>query len=322
MTRSGAAGAGDATMENGCVAAPAGMAVAEYSVTASAGAFTASGIAAIVSAEELRNLVATNFEDEDTDAGAADAGPAIAASGSGVGAVVVTPPPAPPTESRGLGAILWVLMGVGALLAVAGVVLLTSRKKPARKSRAPSERVSNPSAPRPRRDAAPIPAKELPRAKKPLGEAPPMQPVVAPQIPPPAAPQPFGAPAMPAAPAAKGAAYVQASRPLVKKCPVCNQRFTAENAFCPEHGTALVMIESQPVSSATMIAGSAHSGSATLCPRCGQPVDPGAQFCPRDGTPVLAAPAPPLPLVCPRCQRRFPDGTAFCGEDGSPLLRG
>jgi hypothetical protein len=322
MTRSGAAGAIDASMENGCVRAPAGMTVAEYNVTASAGPLSAAGVAAVVSAEELRNLVAANFEDEEADAGVQDAGPAVAPSGSGVGAVVVTPPPTPSAESHGLGAVLWILMGIGGLLAVAGVVLLTTRRKPARTSRAPSERLS---------ELQPMAPKELPRAKKPIGEAPPMQPVVAPPMQPPASSQqppmgvasPFGSPAAPPVAAhGKGAGYVQASRPLVKKCPVCNQRFTAENAFCPEHGTALVMIESQPVSHATMIAGTANAGSATLCPRCGQPVDPGAQFCPRDGTPVLAPPAPALPLVCPRCQRRFPEGTAFCGDDGSPLRRG
>ncbi len=316
MTRaSGTAPSADAVMESGCVRAPTGLTVGEFNVTATAGPLSASGIAAVVSAEELQNLVAANFEDETPDAGAADSGPAITPSGSGVGAVVVQAPPPPPAPGSSFGPLLWGLMALGGLLAIAGVALLAGRRKPARPSRAP-ERVAKPNAVATGKELSPV---------KRQAEPPPMLADVTAPI----ARSPAAEAAAPVI-APVGPAYVQAARPLVKRCPQCDQRFTFENAFCPEHGVALVSIEGMPVGNATAIAGSAGRGSASsVCARCGQPVEAGAQFCPRDGTPILAptppapsAPAAALPLVCPRCQRRFADGTTFCGEDGSPLARG
>lgn len=296
MVRSGGTpGASDAQMEDGCVRAPAGSGVAEYTVTATAGTFTATAIAAVVSAQELQSLVAAQFEDED--AGVPVVAPTAAASGTGVGAVVVQTPPPPPNTSRG-GSILWILIGLGAALAVAGVFLLTGKKpRPSRTSINP-DRPSDPSAgtARVRRHGEAMPVKELRSLPKPP----------APAAPPPAAEIP------PAAP-----------RPLVKRCPQCDARFTAEIAFCPEHGLALVAAETAvSPGNATVIAGSGGGPrtSGAICPRCSQPVEPGAQFCPRDGTPILG-PSPALPLLCPRCQRRFPDATAFCGDDGSALVR-
>ncbi len=298
---SGAGEAGEAVLENGCVRAPTGSPVGEYTVTASAGAFTDTAVAAVVSAEELQSLVAQQFEDED--AGTPALAPTTTASGAGVGAVVVRAPPPPPPPSRGTGPILWVLIGIGAALAVAGVALLGPKKKQPRPrtSGAPA-RPSDPSA-RSRHETAAMPVKEL----RPMRPAAPV-----------ARPEPVVVAAAPVAP--------PAPRPLVKRCPRCDSRFTAEIAFCPEHGTPLVPIEAGsagPDKSATQIAGSGGAArpSGTICPRCGQPVETGAQFCPRDGTPILGA-APQLPLMCPRCNRRFPEDTAFCGEDGSVLVRG
>ncbi|MGZ6125669.1 MAG: double zinc ribbon domain-containing protein, partial [Myxococcales bacterium] len=296
MTRSGGnPNAPDAVMENVCVRAPAGSTVGEYTVTATAGPLTATAIASVVSAEELQSLVAAQFEDED--AGVPALAPTAAASGTGVGAIVVQTPPPPPGTSRS-GSFLWILMGLGAALAVAGVLLLTGKKKkPARTSLNP-DRPSDPSAAssRVRRHSEAMPIKELRTPAKP--------------------PAPAAAPPSEANP-------LVAPRPLVKRCPQCNARFTAEIAFCPEHGTALVSDETPAAvpGHATVIAGSGGLPSSTaICPRCSQPVEPGAQFCPRDGTPILG-PSPALPLLCPRCRRRFQDGTAFCGEDGSALVR-
>ena len=295
MSRSGgSSSATDAVMENGCVRAPSGSSVGEYAVTASGGAFNATATAAVVSAEELQSLVAAHFEDED--AGVPLVAPIAAASGSGVGAVVVQPPPGPESPRRA-GTVLWVLIGLGAALAVAGVVLLGGKKKkPAGTSLAP-DRPSDPAGQRVRKQSEALPVKEL-RV--------PVRAVLAAAMPAPAV-------AIPAA----------SNRPLVKRCPRCDARFTAEIAFCPEHGQALVAVEAGPqVGNATVIAGSGGvRQSGAICPRCSQPVEPGAQFCPRDGTPILG-PSPPLPLVCPRCRRRFPEGTAFCGDDGGALSRG
>jgi hypothetical protein len=287
---SGTPGSADATLENGCVRAPAGSPVAEYAVTASAGGLTAHAVAAVVSAEELRSLIAQHIEDE----GPADAGLLLggAASGAGVGAVVVRAP-ATPTERGGAGLVVWLLVGCGLLLATGGVSLLLRRRDAApRSSRPPGDDVDAANASmRPRREAVPIPARELPVAK-------------------PAPPSLREAPAP--------AAAAPAPRPLVKRCPTCDTRFTAEMAFCPEHGTALVDVAAgtpaTPVATAPVAA-----VPAAICPACGRPVEGGARFCPHDGTPVGAD---ATPLVCPKCGKRYALGTAFCGEDGVSLSRG
>lgn len=278
----GPGGASEAVLENGCVRAPSASPVGEYTVTASAGSLTDTAIAAVVSSEELQSLVAQQFEDED--AGAPTLAPTSSASGAGLGGVIA-PVPSQPVSTHRTGPILGILIGLGVLLAIAGVALLAIPKKRGsrpRDSEAP-ERLSDPNA-RARHETVGMPVKEL-----------------------------RPAPAAPALP-----------RPLVKRCPQCDAGFTAEIAFCPEHGTPLVLINLDSVARQAGVTRPAGSTpvSGSICPKCSQPVEPGAQFCPRDATPMIQGSPPVLPLTCPRCQRKFPENTAFCGEDGSVLVRG
>jgi hypothetical protein len=284
MTRSGAAGGAEASMEGGCVRVPANSPRTEYAVTATAGGLSARAVAAVVSAEELHLLIAQQIEEEPSDAGVLAMG---TVSGAGVGAVVVNVETPASHGGEGSSLPLWLLLGGGVLLAAGAGVLLTRRRgavAPPRDSRSSLDDVSEPSsAPtRVRREAVPIPVRE--RAEAPVARPDPVPPTE--------------------------------PRPLVKRCPGCDARFTAEMAFCPEDGKSLVDVVAGPPAP---IAPAAAAPPAPPCPACGKPVEGGARFCPEDGT---ALGADPTPLSCPKCQKRYALGTLFCGEDGSALTNG
>jgi hypothetical protein len=77
-----------------------------------------------------------------------------------------------------------------------------------------------------------------------------------------------------------------------RRCPVCDLRFSHENAFCPEHGVALVALDASA---------------------------PGALAGPATGAPSARAVAEQTTLRCPRCGRGYGPGHVFCGEDGARL---
>ena len=289
ITRSsGGASGADAVMENGCVRSSPGSAEGEYTVAAAGGGFSDRAVAAVVSAAEMQSLLASHIE-EDDDAGALPT-TATSASGSGVGGIVVTVPTTQHANS-GVGWLIWVLLGCGVAVGLAGALVLLRRSK----SPVPTDETSSSSAPpapparqdpssqsgRQRRDAVPISAREL------AVEG--------------------GIPAKPAVPEA---------RPLTKECPKCHQRFPSEIAFCPEHGVSLVATETKaapPVAPAPAVG----VGAGRVCPRCGQSVPDAMSQCPRDGTPIGS---PSLPMMCPVCKKRFVTGTVFCGDDGTSLV--
>ncbi len=310
LTRgAGAATPRDAVMEDACVRAPPDSPPAVYAVTATAGALSARGEARVVSAEELRSLVAAHFEDEDPDAGAPSTGTATR-PGVGVGSGP-SPPSAPPAPSGQAPAspVAYVLLALAAVLLVAAVVILARRRKtvPRRRDAAGDFGEMN-SSMRIRRDAVPIPARELPIASGLTLPSSAVRPD-APTVPVPTPPR------------------------RMKRCPSCQKEFTHENAFCPEDGTLLVDsveganappptgLAAPPAVAAPRAAPASVSsaGPAPICPVCHQPVEGGVPFCPNDGTPVTRD---AMPLRCPTCQRRFALGTVFCGDDGTPLIPG
>jgi hypothetical protein len=105
----------------------------------------------------------------------------------------------------------------------------------------------------------------------------------------------------------------------LKRCPTCDQQFSWENAFCPEHGVVLVALDAvagepraptAPKSrgrsddlNRTRIAGSTD---ATQTPQA--PV----------ASPAASPPVSPT-LRCPICGKTYGPGNIFCGEDGSRL---
>lgn len=273
-------GAPDLAVSDGCVSAPASAGQGEYAVVATAGAFTERAVAAVVSADQLRTLLAAHIEDEDP--GPLPSASAGSASGAGVGAVVVQPGATNAVPPRATPVWLWALLGLGVTGALAAVVLLARRKGPARDTSSGGERESASSFGPPANGAN---NSNAPRASDPLGST---------------GPQSWGSSAPPPAPivAAPPVAPPPAPEPPKKRCPVCQQLFSHEIAFCPEHGTSLV---------------DEHGASA---PPSGPAPGPAAM-------PVAIAPAGPprgAELRCPKCGKTFERGTAFCGEDGSTLV--
>jgi hypothetical protein len=98
-----------------------------------------------------------------------------------------------------------------------------------------------------------------------------------------------------------------------KRCPVCHQRFGAENAFCPEHGVSLVDADAlaQP--------------KVVIDPRAAVPSIPAPPTLgnndPLEQTRIAASTATAtVPLRCPVCGRTYGAGNIFCGEDGTRLV--
>lgn len=289
---SGTPGNADATMDNGCVRAPVGSPVGEYTVTATVGTLSARAVAAVVSAEELRSLVAQHIEDEEPERSSSLR--TGTASGAGVGAVVLGPSQRNEDATGRWSVTVWLLVATGVLLTAGGIALLVHRRgtrKVSTVSLPANDAAARPSDPsmRSRREVVPIPVHE---AVPPTGST---EPVL----------------------------RTPEQRPLVKRCPRCDARFTAEMAFCPEHGIALVDVHAQPITShqGTSTAAGASSSTeptANRCPTCGRPVERGARFCPHDGT--LVEGSTPV-LICPKCNKRYEPGVVYCGEDGTALVR-
>jgi hypothetical protein len=126
-----------------------------------------------------------------------------------------------------------------------------------------------------------------------------------------AAVRPLAASAPPVASSA--AASVASAVPVKsKRCPVCNQRFSAENAFCPEHGVSLV--DADAAVSGKVVVDARAAVPSIPAPSTGSKNDPLAQ------THIAGSAATAtVTLRCPVCGRTYGPGNIFCGEDGSKL---
>lgn len=320
----GAAPAG----EGGCVTvAPSEPPGTEFSITASAATGLEERVLLrVVSAEESQSLVAQSIEEED--AGALDdaSTPRIREDFGSI--AVGTPIDASSSSKRNI--VVAALTAAAVLLA--GVAVFLLRKKKPEPSRRPSEpprvmkvepapsegnRASTPpGGPRVRKDEVPIPMQQMP-----IGGLPPLgagasQPrptnlneTMIGAMPAGTSGVLAGAGVVGAGPRAPSkatepstAAASVASPPLTKRCPACNQRFSAENAFCPDHGVALV-----------------ESDAAVTEPRVDHAAPSRAQSEGARTRVVGTAETPTRTLRCPVCNKTFAPGNVFCGEDGVRL---
>lgn len=118
-------------------------------------------------------------------------------------------------------------------------------------------------------------------------------------------------PASSAAPSAS-VAPAPAAPVKSKRCPVCNQRFGAENAFCPEHGVSLV--DADASAPAKVVVDACAAVQSIPAPPTGGRNDPLAQTHIAGSTATAT-----VTLRCPICGRTYGPGNIFCGEDGSKL---
>ncbi|MBL8685316.1 MAG: hypothetical protein JNK05_39420 [Myxococcales bacterium] len=338
--------------EGGCVTVPTSDAAGtEYTVTANAAnGFEERVVLRVVTPEESRSLVAQLIEESDASTSEdAAVAPRIA---EGLGSVSgVVPTSAPPSGNR--NAIVAILTAVAVLLA--GVAFIVLRKKRPATSSDPADDpyrpLSAPSAPPPnatpsggvgraRKDEAPIPVSSAPPSMNPapsnlaqtmIGAMPAgTSGVIAGAIEAAekrASQSSMAAVKPPTAQSAAAAPEVQPAK-LTKRCPVCNQRFGTENAFCPDHGVALVDGapggEAKVVVATATVPPAAPASSAPVVPRTpSQPAKSRAQddlartqIAGSVGVPS----APPPALRCPTCGKAFGPGNVFCGEDGARLV--
>ena len=342
--------------EGGCVTvAPAIPAGTEFTITASANnGFEERVVLRVVTPEESSSLVAQIIEEGDAST-SEDAAIAPRIS-DGLGSVsgVVAPTSSAQTGSR--NALVALLTAVAVLLV--GVAFIMVRRKRSATTPDPSE-APRPSAPTAQQAAAMVQPAPAPAAAKqtPAGgvgrirkdEAP--FPASAPQSGPTNLAQTMIG-AMPAGTSGVIVAAIenvhekrassssmaavspppsppQAPEPpkQTKRCPVCNQRFGVENAFCPDHGVALVDLEgAQPK---VLVAANVASQSVPAPPPTAPaPTAPTRPRVPDDlaRTPIAGSahePAAATPtLRCPTCGKSFGPGNIFCGEDGSRLVDG
>jgi hypothetical protein len=341
----------------------------EYSITASASGFEDHVALRVVSAEEFRSLVAQSIEDDDAGAPTVIAAPTVTDAVGAMTPAPVTPAP-PNTTTRNIVVAVLTALAVAllALVAVLGMRKKPVKKQafdatdlddePTRQAVTPLPFVTPHSGqsrpPRARKDEIPMSPRDMP-----IGGLPPMsmqagaavqskkapnplakvmvQPTPSGGLPhnaasSPAKPgQPEAAAAAPAAAVVAPAAAVIVTPQLTKRCPTCDQRFSEENAFCPEHGVVLVAVGSGParpvepavkpsgagarndrIQKQTMFSGSVGSPTAPVVATSGP-------------QPATAAPAgnavQAFPLRCPVCGKSFGPENIFCGEDGSRLER-
>lgn len=330
-------GAGDAPAgEGGCVTiAPSVAAGTEFTITASSSTGLEERVTLrVVTAEESNSLVA-QIIDEGSDAGASESQDAGAAPRIDEGVGTAAPPIAPPAQanSGSRNAAVAGLTAIAVLLAGAAFFVLR-KKKPeptsAQDEPAPSAAPTEASAP-PRAPEAPEAPKKAPPtslAQTMIGAMPtgtdnvlenaaPRRPSAS-SMPATQAPAPAAAPVAASFPSpahAASAAAAEAMAPVAqktKRCPVCNQRFTQENAFCPDHGAALIAADDKVIVHAT--APSAPPPPAPEPPSRPSKHDPLAQ------THIAGSAATAtVTLRCPKCGRGYGPGNIFCGDDGSRL---
>jgi hypothetical protein len=307
--------------------APSEPAGTEFTITASAATGLEERVVLrVVSPEESQSLVAQSIEEED--AGVLDdaSTPTIRED---FGLVAVGTPISGPSSSK-RNVVVAALTAAAVL--VAGVAIFLLRKKRHEPSRRPSEppRVMKvelappegnrasmpPGGPRVRKDEVPIPMQQMP-----IGGLPPLGAGASQPRPTNLNETMIGAmpagtsgvfagagvvgagPRAPSKATEPSTATVNvASPPLTKRCPACNQRFSAENAFCPDHGVALV-----------------ESDVAVTEPRDALAAPAGAQSDWSRTRVVGTAETRMRTLRCPVCRKTFAPGNVFCGEDGARL---
>jgi hypothetical protein len=128
-----------------------------------------------------------------------------------------------------------------------------------------------------------------------------------------AGPDPAGAAAAPARPAATPA-------PGTRVCPTCREEYPPDAQFCPIDGNRLV---------AAAEPGDLRAPAGGICPVCGQGFDPGIATCPVHEeellpTAVYFATRESEPRIdrkiCPVCGAQYSGPSGFCGTDGAALV--
>ena len=324
------AGAGEAPPgEGGCVTiAPSVAAGTEFTVTASSSTGLEERVTLrVVTAEESSSLVAQIIED-DSDAGTSSDQDAGAAPRIDEGVGTAAPPaPAQAQASSGRNAVVAGLTAIAVLLAGAAFFVLRKKKPAPTRDDVDEPRSSShgPATPAPEPEQKKVPPASL--AQTMIGAMPTGTDTVLEN----AAPRRPSASSMPAtqapqrAPAAETPAHAHAASAAAamapvaqktKRCPVCDQRFTQENAFCPDHGAALIAADDKVIVRAT--APSAPPPPApeapSIAPSRPSKHDPLAQ------THIAGSAATAtITLRCPKCGRGYGPGNIFCGDDGSRL---
>ena len=254
-------GDADATLDRSCFVPTATSGTGEFEVTAMAGGFTARAVAAVVTADRYRDLVATHLEDPDAGVDA----PLLV--GPRVGAVAVATPRSAPRSSF----VVWGLALFAALLGVAGLALLTRRRSRERSAREAGS------------DAIPSVA-EAPVARPPVAEAPVARPPVA---------------EAPVAEAPVAGTPVKAAAPFViadsRACSRCGTRYGSDLAFCPQDGAALVEASAtsapRPAPAAAVVATPVQRAPTLdrICPTCKRRYPSPTEFCGEDGSTLVSA---------------------------------
>jgi hypothetical protein len=345
--------------EGGCVTVASNVtAGTEFTVVASATAgFEERVTLRVVTPEESNSLVAQLIEDEDAGTSGEDAAAAPRID-EGFGAVSQAPTAAPTANHSGRNALVAGLTAVAVLLAGAAFFLLR-KKKPAPEgtvitvSEPPLEPKGTaaqgssatdsdgargslaPGAPRVRKDEVPIPMGQMPIAGLPpvaagakksapanlaqtmIGAMPNGTDQVLENAPP-TRQSASSMPAVTPAIAAASAAPEASAKP--KRCPICNQRFALENAFCPEHGAALVLADAPKPGSVIVDPIAAVAPTPTPAPAPAQQAQGSFRKDPLARTHIAGSAATTTEnLRCPVCGRTYGPGNVFCGDDGSRL---
>lgn len=257
-------GEGEARMEGTCFVSTSAGATGEFEVTAEGGGFRDQALAAVVSEEDFRGLVAAQLETDD--AGVSDApGPAqtVGVSVGGGGA-------------RGRGVPLWPLVGGAAVLAGL-VTALLARRKPKR-SAPPSEPqafapAAPPSSPEPARVAGVTSADGASQGGTGRNRR-----------------EAFSIPASAVVSLAKAERDARIAAVAPRRCPKCQRRFAEELAFCPDDGAHLELEGGAPVAEVVAPVAAQPASAAPQpmrrCAKCGRQFEAHIAFCGEDGTPL------------------------------------